>query len=48
MSESNPQGYECRTCGYVPTADELQRGSCPDCAEARRASTKQSPEGGAS
>lgn len=27
--------YECARCGTVPTEAELQRGSCPRCAEDR-------------
>jgi len=24
-------GYECGTCGYVPTYEELHNGTCPQC-----------------
>jgi hypothetical protein len=28
--ENDAEGYEC-TCGYSPTARELQLGNCPHC-----------------
>lgn len=34
--DSKDHGYECHTCGYIPTRKELDDGSCPGCAERRR------------
>ena len=30
-NRENPDGYECKNCGYIPTTRELQRGLCPKC-----------------
>jgi len=37
LSPERVQDYECQTCGYTPTRYELNQGSCPHCAAARRA-----------
>lgn len=36
----NDAGYECSTCGYTPTNQELRRGYCPSCRDASSARSK--------
>ena len=37
-------GYECRTCGHVPSQADLNNGSCPRCAPARATARESLPD----